>query len=213
MTHTYSSDYVSVIGINYLYPIASLLATMDSLDPTGPNEVQASPYENGYSVAIIVLAVLLLESAINRTQYVRGEKPPKKPVNFVHSTYPSSAFGDILEELFVVRDVIAHNHLWEAQVTWNEQMGMQLASTARQEGYGDKKFDKVLDSKERKTRLLGVNLFPTRICRADAVLVLRNVVEFLLFLEREDRRYFYISPQIVKFKGDVRLFVELVTSL
>jgi hypothetical protein len=212
MTPT-SSGYVSVIGINYLHPLSSLLESLESLNPKGPNEVQASPLENGYSVAIIVLAVLLLESAINRTQYVRGEKPPKKPVNFVRATYPTSAFGDKLEELFVVRDVIVHNHLWEAQITWDEQMTMGLVSANREEGYGDKKFDKVLNPAERKTRQLGLNLFPTRICRTDAVLVLKNVVEFLLFLENGDRRYIYISPQPVKFKGNMVNFTDLVASL
>ena len=213
MTPTPSSGYVSVIGTNYLHPISSLLESLELLDPKGPNEVQASPLENGYSVAITVLTVLLLESAINRTQYIRGEKPPKKPVNFVRATYPVSTFGDILEELFVVRDVIVHSHLWEAEITWDEQMRMRLISAEREEGYGDKKFDKVINPAERKTRQLGINLFPTRICRTDAVVVLKNAVEFLLFLENEDRRYIYISPQPVKFKRNMVNFVDLIASL
>ncbi len=144
---------------------------------------------------------------------MRGEKPPKKPIIFVQATYPFSEFGDKIEELFVVRDVIAHNHLWEAEIFWDEQLNMKLVSAEREEGYGDRKLDKVLDPVERKTRKLGINLFPTRICRADAVLVLKSVVEFLLFLENEDRRFIYISPEPVKFKGRMAMFVDLVANL
>jgi hypothetical protein len=35
---------------------------------------------------------------------------------------------DSLEELFVVRDAIAHNHVWEAQYSWDDQNEMKLVS-------------------------------------------------------------------------------------
>jgi hypothetical protein len=156
----------------------------------------------------------MLESAIGRTQYVRGEKPPKKPVNFIRTTYPASGFADRIEELFVARDAIAHNHIWEAKITWGDDYGMKLVSAELRDGYGDdKKFQRVIDATTRTTKLLGINLFPTRICRADAVAVLKTAIDFLLFLENEDRRYFYFSPHYVKFRGDLRLFTELVASL
>jgi hypothetical protein len=205
--------YVSIIGFSYLNPIARLLETLESFDSKGPNPVQVSIVENGYSAAIIILTVLLVESAIARTQYVLSENPPKKPLEFVRKTYSSSSFVDKLEELFVVRDVIAHNHVWEAQFIWDDQSGMKLISATLKEGYGDKKYAKVLDPRIRKTRRLGINLFPTRICREDATTVLKNAVEFLMFLENLDRRYVYISPQYVKFRGVHKPFVELVLDL
>ena len=108
-------NYVSVIGISFVHPITTLLEALESFDPKGPNELQASPFENGYSVAVIVLTVLMLESAVGRTQYVRNEKS-ENPVKFIRSTYPDSGFADEIEELFVIRDVIAHNHIWVAQL-------------------------------------------------------------------------------------------------
>lgn len=206
-------EYVSIIGFNYLRPIASLLEPLESLDSKGPNEVQASVVENGYSAAIIILTVLLVESAVARTQYIRGETPLKRPLDFVRAIYPNSGFEDKIEELFVVRDAIAHNHVWEAKFSWDEKVGMKLISAALEEGYGDRKFRRVLDQAKRKTRQLGINLFPTRICREDARIVLKNAVEFLMFLENQDRRYVYISPQYVKFRGNLIPFVELVAGL
>ncbi len=175
--------------------------------------MQAATVENGYSAAIIVLTVLLVESAIARTQFLLRGNGPKKPLDFVRSTYGGTCFVDKLEELFVVRDVIAHNHVWEAQFIWDDQVGMKLISAALKEGYGDKKYAKVLDATTRKTRRLGINLFPTRICREDARTVLKNAVEFLKFLEGLDRRYVYLSPQCVKFRGKRIPFVDVVADL
>jgi hypothetical protein len=207
-------DYVSIIGMSYLHPISALLEVLQSSNLRGPNELQASAPENGYSAATIILTVLLVESAIRRTQYIRNEQLPKQSmIDFVRTTYSTSGFVDKIEELFVVRDVIAHNHVWEAQYTWDEQVGMRLIAAQLRDGYGDAKFRRVLDTNSRKTRQLGINLFPTRICRNDAVVVLKVAVDFLLFLENEDRRYLYISQQSVKFDGNYVLFVNLVSSL
>ncbi len=213
MNSSEPTEYVSIIGTSLLFPITSLLEILDSRNPQGPDEVQASSFENGYSAAMIVLAILLVESTISRTQYIRGKKPPEKPVDFVRKAYPNSGFADKLEELFVVRDVIVHNHVWEAKFISDVNLGMKLVSAELREGYGDKKFKKVLNPNNRTTCQLNINLFPTRICRLDAVTVLKNVLEFFLFLESQDRRYIYISAQYVEFKGVPILFKELVESL
>lgn len=211
MTFNNSKGYVSVIGVSYLFPITALLEELDALKTKNPNEVQASTFENGYSAAIIVLTVLLLESAISRTQYVNGETPPRKPLDFVGVTYPDSGFSNKLEELFVLRDVIAHNHLWEAKFYWDENLKMRLVSANIVKGYGDKKFSKVMNPNSRTTRLLNLNLFPTRICYTDTLIVLKNAVDFLLFLENQDRNYIYLSPQYVMYKGHLRPFIKIVS--
>ena len=69
-----STGYVSVIGINLIEPILALVEKLEAKRVVEPNEVQTSQPENGFSCGIIVLSVLLLESAINRTKYVRGDK-------------------------------------------------------------------------------------------------------------------------------------------
>ncbi len=212
MDSNQSQGYISVIGPNYLYPICRLLEVMQTLD-SKPNEVQTSQLDNGYSASIIVLSVLLLESMINRTQYVRGEKPPNKPVDFIRSTFPDSGFADKVEELFVTRDVIAHNHLWETRFVWDDQAGMRLISTQLETGYGDKKFERVIDLKERKTKNLGINLFPTRICRQDAITVLKMVFEVLSFLENQDPNSVYISVQPVQFGNTLMMFKDLIAGL
>ena len=214
MLPTNPEGYVSIIGMRLLNPIITLLETLDSLNPKGPNEVHASEFENGYSASIIVLSVLLIESFTNRTQYVRGDKKLLDPLSFVKKIYSSSGFLEQLEELFVLRDAIAHNHIWDAEFYWDEKLGMRLVSAQPRDEYsGDKKFKKVRDLKNRTTRILKLNLFPTRICRSDAITVLKKAVEFLLFLENQDNNYVYLSTQIVRFKGNIVMFIDVVKNL
>ena len=70
MLPTKPEGYVSIVASNFVFPIVSLFESLDSLGTHAPNEVQTSPLENGYSLAIITLTVLLIESAISRTQYM-----------------------------------------------------------------------------------------------------------------------------------------------
>ena len=205
-----TQEYVSVIGFSYLYPISTLLEVLDSLPPRGQNEVQASSVENGYSVSVAVLTVLLIESAVGRTQCVMERTAERHPLDFVRKAFPACRVIDGLEELFVVRDVIVHNHMWVAEIAFDEEHGMKLVEAKLRENYGNPRFDRVADQQSRTTRQLGLNIFPTRIGRRDAAVVLGTAVEFLLFLERQDRRYFYISPQNVRFHEEYMPFTEMV---
>ena len=54
------NSYIPIIGNSMLYPIIDLFEKIE--DVKGPNEVQASSYENGYSAAIILLSYVMLES-------------------------------------------------------------------------------------------------------------------------------------------------------
>ncbi|MFH1312083.1 MAG: hypothetical protein ABIJ00_02545 [Candidatus Eisenbacteria bacterium] len=208
-----ADEYVSVIGTSFLYPLSTLLESLESSRARGPSEVQASPLENGYSAAVIVLTVLMVESAIARTQFIQGTNPPKRPIAFIRASRPLSNLADVVEELFVVRDVVAHNHIWDARIAYAPDGSMKLVSATRDPAYGDAKFARVIDPSSRKTKKLGINLFPTRIGREDAIIVLKNAKDFLLLLEAQDRRYFYLSPQPVEFKGVAVRFVDLVDGL
>jgi hypothetical protein len=65
--------YVSVIGFSLLEAMVDLVGRLEANPPIPPNEVQPSQLENGYSAGIIVLAAAVVESALNRTRYVRGD--------------------------------------------------------------------------------------------------------------------------------------------
>jgi hypothetical protein len=72
MTHN-SQDYVSVIGFSLIQPVIELVEKLESSAVVEPNEVHTGQGENGYSCAAVALTILLLESALNRTRYLRKD--------------------------------------------------------------------------------------------------------------------------------------------
>lgn len=212
MLPTEPEGYVSIVASNFIFPIISLFESLEDTSSYPPNEVQASPMENGYSLAIVTLSVLMVESAISRTQYVMKINPPQKPLTFIKEYFPSEMFQKV-EELFVIRDIIAHNHVWKASFFWDEQGKMKLVDAQLVEGYGDKKFEKVVDDNTRTTKILGLNVFPNRICRTDVVTVLKAAFDFLVSLENKDRNNFSVSALIVKHKGSVIPFSKFISEV
>jgi len=199
-------DYVSIIGVNYLYPICRLLEELDSLNSSSSNQVQTSNVENGYSVVIIALTLFLLESFINRNRYDVQDNAKIPSLKFMRTIYPNSCLVDNLEELFVVRDVIVHNHVWEARFN-TEGEAVELIFADLRKGYGDKKFNRVINPTNRKTRQLGINLFPTRICRTDVEIVLKNAKEFFRNLLK---KYDYVLKWPIKFHRETKSFSEVI---
>jgi hypothetical protein len=187
-----SPNYVSVLFVHLLQPIFDLFELLERFDPKGPNEVQAGMVENGYAVSVVVLSALVIESAINRTRYVRNEPRRESAVDTL-KRLGASELADDIEEVFVLRDIIAHNHIWAAAIRWDNTSGMTLDSAEKLAAYGDQKFDRVVDPKTRATRRLNLDAFPNRIHRATAVTVLKKTVEALKYLEGLDRQYVYLS--------------------
>lgn len=185
-------NYVSVLFVNLLQPIFDLFELLERSDPKGPNEVQAGMLENGYAVSVIVLSALVVDSALNRTRYVRNEPQRENAIDTLKRLGAGDLAHDI-EEVFVLRDIIVHNHIWTVAMRWDDSSGMVLDSAEKLPAYGDEKFNRVVDSKTRVTRRLHLDVVPNRIHRATAIAVLKRTVETLRFLEGLDRKYVYLS--------------------
>jgi hypothetical protein len=205
-----SQAYVSVLFQRLLQPIVSLCELLGPEGP-GPNEVQASAHENGYAASLIVLVAIVLESAVNRTRYIRGEAGRAVPASTIRRLGATELANDV-EEIFVVRDVIAHGHIWEASVRWSEQ-GMKLDRVERRASFGDKKFDRIVEPATRQTRRLHLDVFPTRIHRGTAIAALKKCAEVLRFLEGLDQRYVYLEPEYVTWESRDVPFYEWVDHL
>jgi len=200
-----TSGYVSIIGENWIRPIVAVWQELKGLPARPPNEVQTGALENGHSVAIVAMASFMVESYLRRMKYILRERneledtlAKAKLVKFFRSAFADSSLADDLEELFVARDVVVHNHLWDGEIRWTDQ-GMEFVGTPEHDRQlsGDRKFDKVIDRGKRTTRRLGLNLFPTRVWREDAKKCMRIACEVLLQLEEKDRNFCYISHQHV----------------
>ena len=201
-------NYVSVISTALLQPIVTLLESLENLNPQKANDVQVSDLENGYAASICVLTVLLLESTINRARYVRKINGLNSIECFA-SLILDIELNEQLKELYVLRDVIAHNHIWLARIN---QDTMTFIDAVRLPGYGDRKFLEVFDKSTRKTRKLGLNIFPTRIGLSDARTVLATASHILVTFENLDRSIIYISNKQVTYRGSRLTLQDLVNN-
>jgi hypothetical protein len=191
--------------------MAATLETALAAAHVPPNELHTSPLENGHSIALVVMYALLAESATRRTQYALEDIAERNPLRFLQAAFPDCAVLPDLTEVFVARDLIAHNHVWEASIQWDADNNLHLLDASLLSG-GDRKFKEVLNTADRTTNRLGLNLFPPRVNLQDAAIALRVVERFLTYLEEKDRTYFYMSPQIVEFRGRVVDFETLVSA-
>jgi hypothetical protein len=210
---TPSPNYVSVIGFNYLPAIVGLTERLLDLPPGKPNELQTRYDENGYAASAIATTVFLFESAIARSQYDLKVKPPLRPLEFLSQKLPGFPYTSEARELFVIRDVIAHAHLWEAEFAWTATLDMKLNWAQLTSGYGDKKLATVLDPSTRKSKVLGLNLFPTRISREEAFTVLRTAAQIIEYLEKHATPLVNISNQTAVFRGSLVPLAKIVSAL
>jgi hypothetical protein len=205
---------VSVLGANLVEPILVLIEKLEGTNFIEPNEVKALPQENGYSCAIVTLNALLLESAINRTKYIRHEISNEDSVDYFAKLTSNSELAKDVDEIIAIRDAVAHNHLWEADVYWDDNFKLTFSKSPKLlDGFGNKRLRRVIDSKTILSRRLKLNLFPLKISRNDAYTSLRVVERALEALEAKDRNYFTITNQYFKFRGDLHTLKRILDML
>lgn len=194
-------EFVSVIGVNLLWPIARELGVLGAADAVRPNNLQTNASENGHAIAVVLLAVITLESAIGRSGFVHENRElrgkfvegatryvrQKVKDHFCgESDCPAKTFDTTaVDEAFVVRDAIAHNHLWSGKFIYDEDAGVW--TTKREPtplpGFGDDKFMANADLGTGETKVLKLNVVPTRVWSRDAYIVLRTLLETLEVLD------------------------------
>ncbi|MFH2036454.1 MAG: hypothetical protein ABIJ45_08630 [Candidatus Zixiibacteriota bacterium] len=217
-----SEKYLPIIGSNYFYPILYLLEQVNGKYSNKINSVQVSPLENGYAVAIITLTVFCLESYLIRSRQImidfnKYEKPLRKEhvIDFFKNGFKNEILLLELTELIIIRDVIAHNHIWDVDIDWTTN-GLEFANEPKHLGrplFGDKKFETNLNVLERKTRELKLNIFPTKIGTLDAIKVIKSMYKILKLIEDTDCNFCCISNIPVFFNGESMQFGEFIAFL
>jgi hypothetical protein len=136
---------------------------------TKRSSVSALYYDNIYATSIILLTVASLESYATRLRYFKGITTASR--KFTVGNYIKHVFHDFrlvkaVTEVFVLRDVIFHNHLWEIDFSWRP-VKLQRASLVKDRE--DKKFADVVNPTTRRTRNLRLHIVPMRVDRRDVI--------------------------------------------
>lgn len=208
-----NSKLVTIVGSGYFQPIADLLDRWLSHKRPSANKVQSGFYESGYAASTTLLLVAMFESYVSRLRYVNDANVPasaRHAVEVVLAVYPKLRHRKALEDVYVLRDALIHNHLWELDYEWGDSPAMVLKNASKHAASGDKKrYPQRVNQNELRTKALRLSVLPTRTDRSDVLKVFDTIWKTLLIFERTDRFQCYVSHENVRFRKETRLFSEL----
>lgn len=199
-----NDEIVTIIGSSYFEAISALLEKLDRHENRSSSGFQAGYYENGFAASICILSAVALESYVMRARYVNnaeGHNLDRKAVpDYLKGIYPEFPYVEEIKEIFVVRDLLAHNHLWKVELELSEEEGMKEKNGKRRSA-GDKKYLFCVEDGAAKTNILGLNVNPIKVGAQDARATLKVMWNTLLFLEDKNRNQCYVSHLHVTHKG------------
>lgn len=105
-----------------------------------------------------------------------------------------------------------HNHIWRSEIKWTENGPIFHGEPENPTdiGFGDTKFRNSVNFEARKSKILGLNVFPTKIGREDASIVLKEVYKALCLIESNDKQLCYISHYPIQYVGNSMQFSEFI---
>jgi|GEM_PF-2878431 len=207
------NKYISVLGSSLINPIVTLF---NELEEFSFRDTEDSPVkkENGYSVSIIVLCAILLESGVNRLIYndrvydkveVDFGKARKYLESYIESNNLREELHDDFMEIMAVRDSIAHNHLWLQTL---DQENYQIKESELFNGFGNKNFWNVTDKRSKKTKRNAINVIPDQIGKRDSSIVFVKTYNILFEIGKIERENVWEDRKGIRRKG--RPFIDLV---
>ena len=207
---------VTILGDSYFEPITTLFEKLENLKDIGSNEIQAGGQENGFASGIAILSAVCLESYVMRVRYANSATQDQldnvKVSAYLKSIFPKFKFEKEIIEIFILRDVLAHNHLWEIDARINEDGDLQQENISKRSN-GNKKYKHYVNESVHKTKNLELNVNPIKVGFQDIRTVFKSMWKILLFLESQDRSQVYVSSIRVTYKEKRIKFEELVNAL
>lgn len=204
---------VTIIGSSYFEPICVLLEKLEKHDKGTSNQIQSGYYVNGFSASICILAVVCLESYVMRVRYINKASQDEidkvsVPV-YLKTLYKDFPYQDELYEVHILRDVLAHNHLWEVSYSWDDEKEMILHAMNKWSS-GDRKYQLHVNEHTNLTNKLSLHVSPIKVGSRDAITVLQAVWKILIFLESKNRNQCYVSHLHFSYKGNQVRFGEII---
>ncbi|TKS63591.1 MAG: hypothetical protein EWM73_01299 [Nitrospira sp.] len=203
---------VTVLGSAYFQPITDLVERLIQMKRARPTRVQSAYNESGYAAAGVLLLVAMFESYVSRVRFAQPKlvaDATRIAPDVVLSVFPKLRHRKALEDVYVLRDLLMHGHLWEIEYEWGGPVPMVLKSATLHHAYGDKKFRRRVNSTTHRTKALSLSAFPSRVDRRDLLKVFETLWKTLLRFEAQDRFQCYVSHLHVRFKGKPVLFADL----
>jgi hypothetical protein len=206
-------NYATILDVVLVDPIAALAEQLLRTAAPEANDTHTSARECGLSSALCLLLVLFLESAVMRLRHERhAAAGERSALAYVRRQCQAGDLAARVTEIFVLRDVVAHNHLWEVTASTDPLKYGATISKGLANISGDAKYRAVVAPGTCTTRVLGLHVIPWRIDRTDAQKTLRTVWSTLQCL-RPDEADFRARVALINVghRGDVISFEEFVS--
>lgn len=203
---------VTVVGSAYFQPIADLVERLVGRKPHRPNRIQSGYDEHGYSAAIVLLLVAMFESYMSRVRFIQPRQvtsPVRSALDVVRAVFPHLRHMAALEDVYVLRDLLMHSHLWEIEYEYGGPVPMVLKQATLHPGYGDKKFRSRVNMSTYRTRALALSVFPSRVNRRDVLKVFATIWKTLQRFEKQNTNQVSVSNIRVQFASERLLFSAL----
>jgi hypothetical protein len=214
---------ISIVGAQLYQPIADLIAHMISRPHQPSDRVSSNHFEGGYAAATILLLAVLIESFVQRDRYFLLQKRSEqkqgsnsKPKGKVDTKVPGYLRQTLryrrtthIEELFDVRNAIAHNHVWRIDFLTPSSGGRRHVRSELVEGTHQLRSSIDPKAKIHRTRQLRLNLLPPRLDRMDVLKSLNATVHVLDFIARRGHNRVPLTSTNVRVLGRRIPFREL----
>lgn len=167
------------------------------------NKTALSSNHLGFGLSAILLSVVMLEASIGRAVYDGHLKRKRRAFDSLRRTVGFRRLGKRIEELFVLRDVIAHAHQWRVFHVRTKPKWSLVATPTMEHGYGDERFKRRVnvDKKKPTTKALGLHVVPTHIDRKDVLKVVGAVVELQQAMYCRGLLYYDLGSHRAPFRG------------
>lgn len=210
-------DLVTVVGSAYFQPIADLIWNLTRRAAPAIYPSGTSHRENGYAVSISVLLVAVLESYTARLRFVRNvefDAARNSIPDLLARYFPDLPNKHELVEIFLLRNLLLHNHIWHLNVSDIDTQGAPTLATPKELGFQtNQHYEDVVDVIRRKTKTLDLNASPTAVDRVDAQKVFRTVWSTLSFMGSKNFSHTPLAGRTVRYDSKFRQFEELIEEL
>lgn len=210
-------DIITIVGSSYFQPISDLIELLLRKPAPGVYPAGTSNRENGYAASITILLVAVLESYTARLRFLRNGDVlagNKSTPEILKNYFPDLPTKEELIEVFLLRNLVIHNHIWHIDVSAIETKGTPTISTPKELGFlTNKHYDSVVDIKNRKTNKLKLNINPTAVDRHDVLRIFEIIWQTLLFMNSRSYSDTPLAGRAVRYGGKFRQFEELIDEL
>ncbi len=175
---------ISYIGSNLIEPIIETYKKLEAFNFSGSSQTQVSMNENGYSVSVITMCMVFVESSINRMKYFENDRT-RSALEFFTTRFASMDIVDKMVELYILRDLLVHNHIWKIDYSFDDQYEEIVHNLEKLPEYGDKKYTDRIDKETLQTKTLELDILPIKVGKKDVMIMFTVLKDFINLMEKE----------------------------